>query len=163
MVRGGPGVAFGVSGRERTGGVSAGVAVAGHGDGESGMVQGLRVGDQPGTTRGRDHRMVPAAVRHARQWVLCLARGHPAYPVLLRARERIPPPATSPSVLTKHPTPPLHTPFHSPFLHLSTLPTTLTTDLVVDLGLVLDFQPPLSYDTDICPSLVMALFSFNSI
>ena len=70
-----------------------------------------------------------------------------------------PPPATSPSVLTKHPTPPLHT----PFLHLSTLPTTLTTDLVVDLGLVLDFQPPLSYDTDICPSLVMALFSFNSI
>ena len=28
-------------------------------------------------------------VRHARRWILCLARGHPGYPVLLRARERI--------------------------------------------------------------------------
>ena len=36
-------------------------------------------------------------MRHARQWIICLARGHPVYPVLLRARERIRELATSPS------------------------------------------------------------------
>ncbi len=36
-------------------------------------------------------------VRHARRWILCLVRGHPSYPVLLRARERIRELAASPS------------------------------------------------------------------
>ena len=36
-------------------------------------------------------------VRHARRWIICLARGHPSYPVLLRARERIRELAAAPS------------------------------------------------------------------
>ena len=36
-------------------------------------------------------------VRHARRWIIYLARGHPSYPVRLRARERIRELAVAPS------------------------------------------------------------------
>ena len=36
-------------------------------------------------------------VRHARRWIICLDRGHPSYPVLMRARKRIRELAAAPS------------------------------------------------------------------